>query len=75
MESFIIIHDGTDYTITPALHDGFFNVAGDTISAMLTKDANGEWVFHLQSSNIVELPASEIGDKIDCYLKDHGRNL
>ncbi len=74
MENFIIDHEGKDYTITPALHDGFFKVGCGAISAMLTKDANGDWAFHLESSDMVELPASEIGDKIDWYLNEQSKN-
>ncbi|HEY0055385.1 MAG TPA: hypothetical protein VGB63_08520 [Pedobacter sp.] len=74
MESFIINHEGKDYTITPALHEGFFKVGYDTMSGMLAKDSNGEWAFHLESSDMVELPASEIGDKINSYLEEQDKH-
>ncbi len=73
MESFKITHEGKEYNITPSLHKGFYDIELGAISAMLAKDTNGEWAFHLDTADTAEVSAAQIGNKIESYLKKQSK--
>ena len=73
MESFTIRHQGKEYVIIPTLHQGFYNIELGTVSAMLAKDANGDWAFHLDTPDTADISAEQIGERIESFLDERSK--
>jgi hypothetical protein len=67
MEVFKVDINRKEFTVTPALHQGFYEITSGSQSGMLTKDSEGKWELLLQSSNAMDISAEELGKKIEEY--------